>query len=219
MTAPGLILQHGDTAPPGLLEAFLRERGIAYRVHRVWEAPVPDLTALPWVASLGSEHSAGGAEPAWVPVEVDALRRAAEADVPVLGLCFGGQALALALGGGVHRTPVPEIGWVAVESEDPGVPAGPYAQYHYELLEVPPGAREVARSPAGPAAFRAGPHLGLQFHPEVEREQMEWWLDMDPDLPAGFDHEAALRGGRAHAEDAAARAVRLFAAWFDSVGS
>ncbi|MDX6686490.1 MAG: hypothetical protein QOF86_2618 [Baekduia sp.] len=214
MSKPGIILQHGSAAPPGLLGEFLLEQGIPHRVHPVWEQPVPALADARFVVSLGSEFSAGGSAPDWVPSEIDAIRAAVDAGVPVLGLCFGGQALAVALGGGVRRTDVPEIGWVAVQSDDPEVPTGPWAQYHYEVLDVPPGARELARSAGGPAAFRAGPHLGVQFHPEVTGDQLNAWLEMDPALPAGFDRAAVVADTERHAAAAARQAKTLFGAWF-----
>jgi len=217
MSTPGVILQHGPHGPPGRLGEFLRDEGIEHRVHPVWEQPIPDLREARFVVSLGSQFSAGGSEPGWIPAEVDALRTAIDAEVPVLGLCFGGQALALALGGGVHRTPVPEVGWVAIESDDPDVPSGPWAQFHYEILEVPPGATELARSPGGPAAFRAGRHLGVQFHPEVTLEQMNAWLELDAGLPPGVDRAQTVRDGERHAPAAAAQAKHLFGAWFAQV--
>ena len=218
MSKPGVILQHGYYGPPGLLGEFLAEQGIAHRVHPSWEEPVPDLADAGWVASLGSQHSAGDRDPGWIPAEVEALRRAVDAEVPVLGLCFGGQALARALGGEVHRLPEPEIGWVPIETEVPeAVPPGPWAQFHYEVIELPPGAAELARSPAGPAAFRVGPHLGVQFHPEVTRAQMQTWLEMDGSLPPGFDRARALAEGERWAPGAAEQAKRLFGAWFASL--
>ncbi|CAA9466411.1 MAG: hypothetical protein AVDCRST_MAG13-73 [uncultured Solirubrobacteraceae bacterium] len=214
MSTPGLILQHGPYGPPGHLGAFLAEAGIPHRVHHVWEDGIPDLAGAPFAVSLGSQFSAGGADPAWVPREVAALREAVARDVPVLGLCFGGQALAVALGGEVRRSPVPEIGYVAVDSDDPDIPSGPYGQYHYETFSIPAGGREVARSPAGPAAFRHGLHLGVQFHPEVTLAQLTEWLGMDPDLPPWIDRDAVIREGERCAPEAAERARRLFAAWF-----
>jgi len=214
MSTPGIILQHGPYGPPGHLGTFLAEAGVPHRVHHVWEDGMPDLTRARFAVSLGSQFSAAGRDPAWVPRELEALRAAVARDVPVLGLCFGGQALALALGGTVQRSPVPEIGWVSVASSDPEIPSGPYGQYHYELFSVPPGAQELARSPGGPAAFRHGPHLGVQFHPEVTHAQLSEWLTLDPDLPPGIDREAVIRDGERCAADAAERAMRLFAVWF-----
>ncbi len=214
MSTTGIVLQHGPYGPPGHLGAFLADAGIPHRVHRVWEDGIPDVGDAPFLVSLGSQFSAGGSDPAWVPRHLEAVRDAVARDVPVLGLCFGGQALSLVLGGEVRRTDVPEIGWIDVASDDPDVPSGPYGQYHYELLGVPPGGRELARSPAGPAAFRHGPHLGVQFHPEVTRDVLESWLQLDPEIPDTVDREAVIRAGEAHAADAAERARRLFAAWF-----
>ena len=218
MSTPGVILQHGADGPPALLGDFLSDAGIAHRVHPAWAEPIPDLRDARFVVSLGSEHSAGAREPAWVPAEVDALRGAVDADVPVLGLCFGGQALALALGGAVQRMAAPEIGWIEIASADDEVPVGPWAHFHYEVLEVPPGAREVARSPGGPAAFRAGRHLGVQFHPEVTAPLMRHWLATDPGLPADVDVAATVRDGERLARAAAAQARRLFGAWFAQLG-
>ena len=121
---PGLILQHGPAGPPDILGEWLRERAIEYEVHHAWEAPPPPVEGRPFVASLGSPDTAGDSGPPWVRDEIETMRRAVEADVPVLGLCFGGQTLALALGGELERAAEPEIGWLPVESEDDSVPPG-----------------------------------------------------------------------------------------------
>jgi GMP synthase-like glutamine amidotransferase len=105
------------------------------------------------------------------------LSKAVEDDVPVLGLCFGGQMLARVLGGEVRRGEETEIGWLPVESRDPDlVPNGPWFQWHFDTFTVPEGARVIAESPAGPQAFVKGRSLGLQFHPEVTTEIMDDWV-------------------------------------------
>src|SRR5579862_6693195 len=96
---PGLILSHGDLGPAALLGEWLEVRGRPYEVHNVTVAPLPQLGEAPFVASLGSEESATDARLPWVAGELALLRDAIAAQVPVLGLCFGGQALSLALGG------------------------------------------------------------------------------------------------------------------------
>ena len=216
-TDPGLVLQHGVDGPPGRLGEWLQARAIPYETHRADQAPPPDDIALrPWVASLGSERSAATPAPSWPADEVAALRRAVEADVPVLGLCFGGQALSLALGGGVRPSEPPEIGWIPVESRDATVPPGPWFQWHFELLTVPPGAVELASSPAGPAAFRLGRHLGVQFHPEATPAIVARWAELagDEALPgvtaAELDRQSAAHGG----DDVRTQAFALFDAWW-----
>ncbi len=155
----GLILQHGDDGPPAILGEWLDERGIEHEVHSTWREPLP---ASPgdygWIASLGSEHTPGAeGAPSWVDAEIEFLRRSLALEVPVLGLCFGGQALALAAGGAVARSEPPEIGWIEVETSDPElIPPGPWLHFHYDLIAPPPDSEVVAWSPAGPAAFVLG---------------------------------------------------------------
>lgn len=175
---------------------------------------MPDPRGFAFVASLGSIRSATALEPAWIPGEVAALRRAVEEDIPVLGLCFGGQALSVALGGGADPLPRAEIGWIPVESRDRSVPRGPWLQYHSELMRVPPGARELARSPVGPAVFRIGPHMGTQFHPEADAALADLWARKDPKLAeAGLTPDDVAAQSAAHAEAARAHAFALFDGW------
>ncbi|WTW98548.1 type 1 glutamine amidotransferase [Streptomycetaceae bacterium NBC_01309] len=114
----------------------------------------------------------------WVGDEIALLREALAADVPVLGICFGAQAMATALGGSVERADRPEIGWTGVRSDDPGLVAeGPWFQWHFDRIVLPSQAKEIARSDVGPQAYVVGRSLGLQFHPEVTPEIVQAWLD------------------------------------------
>lgn len=213
MSKRGLILQHGDDGPPARLGEWLRDRGVPFVVHPAWQSEPPDPEDYAFVASLGSECSAADTGN-WVPAEIEMLRRAVAADVPVLGLCFGGQALSIALGGGIDTLERPEIGWIAVDSSDQAIPPGPWLQYHFEQMRVPPGGVELARSPAGPAAFRHGRHLGLQFHPEADAPLVDLWARTDPKLPeTGITVAELAAQSEAHAQPALAQAQALFDAW------
>ena len=216
MTAvlPGLILQHAETGPPGRLGEWAELRGMPYRVHNSSQAaPEFDPREFAFIASLGSYHSVNEIELEWIAAEIDLLRRAVDADVPVLGLCWGGQALSVALGGTVGAAPFQEKGWVPVAGRDPEIPAGPWLHYHVEIFTVPEGAVELARSPAGPAAFRAGPHLGLQFHPEADAEMAGVWAAKDPDQTD--DSRAALaEAGERWDRPARDLALTMFDAWW-----
>jgi GMP synthase-like glutamine amidotransferase len=213
VSKPGLILQHGLDGPPARFADWLIDRGIPFVVHHTDERPAPDPADFAFVASLGSECSARSTD-GWVPGEIETLRQAVAQAVPVLGLCFGGQALSLALGGGIETLETPEIGWLAVHGDDAAVPTGPWLQYHYELMQVPPGGRELARSPAGVAAFRHGRHLALQFHPEADGALAAGWTRTDPLLsttqitPEQVDAQSTL-----HSEAARAQAFVLFDRW------
>jgi GMP synthase-like glutamine amidotransferase len=216
-TKPALILQHGRLGPPVRVAEWLDERGLPYVVHHAHEDSPAELTPgdYAFIVSLGSQHSAGATDPEWIPAEVAALRGAIDDGVPVLGLCFGGQALSLALGGGIDVLAQPEIGWVPVETLDGGaVPAGPWLMWHTEQMRVPPGARELARSSAGPAAFSAGPHLAVQFHPEVDVERVRAWAERDEHLAAvGLTPEDVVAQSEVHAPAAREQAFALFDQW------
>ena len=164
---------------------------------------------------LGSHSSAAANEPAWVPAEAELLGAAIRAEVPVLGICFGGQALALALGGEVRPTPLLEASWdSAIEVLDEAIPAGPWLNLHFESFTLPPGGRLLARSAAGPSAFSHGPHLGVQFHPEVTPEIVAAWAERyRPDHPE-IDYAALARDGETNRADAPARAFALFDRWW-----
>jgi GMP synthase-like glutamine amidotransferase len=130
----------------------------------------------------------------WIGDEIAFTRAAIRAGVPVLGICFGGQMLATALGGSVSRAPAAdaEIGWCDVSavaaagvSGAVGRPVtgaaaevigGPWFQWHYDRFAVPPSARLLARSPHANQAFVQGRSLGLQFHPELNAEVLDAWL-------------------------------------------
>lgn len=166
-----------------------------------------------FLASLGAAQSVNDPEPDWIAAEIELQRDALRAEVPVLGLCWGGQALAVAMGGRVAPAAMPEIGWLTVPSVDPELPAGPWLHYHYEAFTVPPGATELARSPAGACAFRAGRHLGLQFHPEATAAMGEIWGHADASQSRAAVQALAREGAR-HEGRARTQAFALFDAWY-----
>ncbi|MBV9730391.1 MAG: glutamine-hydrolyzing GMP synthase [Pseudonocardiales bacterium] len=101
-----------------------------------------------------------------------------EAGVPVLGICYGFQAMADALGGTVHRTDTREYGRTELQVLDGGgvlhrdLPGrGPVWMSHGDAVTaVPDGFTVTARSAGAPvAAFEdIGRRLaGVQYHPEV----------------------------------------------------
>lgn len=129
------------------------------------------------IVSLGSEFAAFDDAIPWIPREMDLFRRATDADVPILGICFGGQLLARTLGARCWRSDESEIGWLPVRTKDPElVPEGPWFQWHFDTFEPPAGSELIADSRLGPQAFVVGRSLGTQFHPEVTPEIMDEWV-------------------------------------------
>jgi GMP synthase (glutamine-hydrolysing) len=158
------------------------------------------------VVALGSDRSVHASPDPWIAAQLAFLRAAHDAGVPVLGICFGAQALAAALGGRVSAAARPEIGWIDVEGET-GY-GGRWFTWHEDAFTLPPGAQELARAPSGPQAFAVGASVGLQFHPEVTPAIVDGWLDGDG---AQAPDPESLRGETARgAQDARDRAFALF---------
>jgi GMP synthase-like glutamine amidotransferase len=210
--APALVLEHEPDAPAALVAEWAADRGVPIEVVAAGQ-PIPDPADRPFLVSLGSEASAFDDDVAWLATERGTLDRALEHDVPVLGICFGAQHLARALGGRVTAAIRPEVGWLDVETLAPDiVPPGPWLQWHRDAFTVPPGAELLAHSPVCPQAFRLGPHLGVQFHPEVTPAVVADWAAHYPEsiARAGADAATVLDGSARHAADARARAWVLF---------
>ncbi len=141
------------------------------------ERPFPDPADVDLIVVMGAIYSVYDTATigSWIGRELEFLRAADAVGVPVLGICFGGQALAAAHGGRVVRADESQIGWYPVPEAE-GIPAGPWMQWHNDRLEAPPGATVLSVDGYGVQAFIIGRNLGLQFHPEVDRAHLDAWL-------------------------------------------
>jgi len=116
----------------------------------------------------------------WLLPELEKLKQAHNDGIPILGICFGGQLMARALGGSVARAPKAEVGWIEIESDDKTlIPTGPWFAYHWDSWMTPKGATEIAKTDTANQAFVMGRTLALQFHPEVDPEVLEAWLSRE----------------------------------------
>lgn len=157
----------------------------------------------------------------WLLPEIAWVRDAVARDIPVLGVCFGGQLLARSLGGTVGPARKSEIGWTAIHSDDTLlVPSGPWFQFHYDSWSVPEGAREIARNSAASQAFSYGRSLAVQFHPELTADTLEGWLDKGGRRQVyddGQDPDALLAHTRAEEGAAGFRTITLLDAYLERV--
>ena len=224
-----LFLYNDPSAPEALMGEVFAESGFDIDTFEVVPADraedpaldvtFPDPLDYDAIVPLGARWAVYDDRLAdrWVAGEIAMARRALSAGVGVLGVCFGGQLLARALGGTVASSPLPEVGWHEVSSSRPDLaPGGTWFQWHFDRLTAPPGAIEIARSERATQAFVSGRALGLQFHPEVDAALVERWIDEDggADLArVGLDPDDLRAETAAHLDDAARR-LRLLVSGF-----
>lgn len=187
-----IVIRHHAEDSPGFIADAFADRGAELRAYLFpGDGELPALDGADHVVVLGAIPSVndGGATSLWVKKELAWLRHADEAGVPVLGICFGAQALCVAFGGRVETAPSKEIGWKLVDSADPSlIPAGPWLEFHGDRCLPPPSATILASNEMGVQAFAIGRHLAVQFHPEVDGAQLRAWLN------SGARAEAAAAG-------------------------
>jgi GMP synthase-like glutamine amidotransferase len=216
-----LVLEHEHDVPAALFEDWARERGHVLRTLAVPELRLwPDPHAFDVVVSLGSDASVHSSPDWWIEREIEFLRSAHDTGVHVLGICFGSQALAKALGGEVSRAERIQLEWTDLETHERElIPPGPWLRWHEDVFTVPPGGRELARAGAIPLAFVQGSSVGIQFHPEVDAELASVWIESwrrkllehavdDGTLRRQVQHAAP--GARARALDLFDRIARLW---------
>lgn len=215
-----LVLKHHEEDSAGFVGDAFEGAGADLTTHLFpGDGPLPPVEGFDAVVVLGAKWSVYDVESigSWIGMELDWLRSADEAGVPVLGICFGAQALTAAHGGRVELAPAWEIGWRTIEPVgDPVIDPGPWMQFHSDRCVLPDHAVLLAENEIGPQAFSLGPHLGVQFHPEVDGAQLSGWLNFgerEVALAQGVDPDALLEETIAQEQDAKKRAegvVRVF---------
>jgi GMP synthase-like glutamine amidotransferase len=210
-----IVVRHHDIDSAGFIADAFEARGAELSVHLFPDdGPLPAPDGADHIVVLGAVSSANDPD-SWIAEELDWLRRADQAGVPVLGICFGAQALCAALGGRVEAMERREIGWQMVDSPDHDlIPAGPWLEFHNDRCLPPSAAAVLARNDVAVQAFRIGRHLAVQFHPEVDGPQLKRWLDAHTDSDAtslGIDPDQFLADTIREESAARQRADRLVA--------
>lgn len=216
-TVPPVAARCGDFADWFRAGLGLDERA-APAIDLAAGEPLPAVEALGGVAVTGSPAMVTEEEP-WSVAAERWLGRAHAAGLPLLGVCYGHQLLARALGGEAGWNPAGrEIGSVpltltAAADDDPllgGLESPLIVQQSHSqsVLRLPAGAVLLGSSALDPhQAFRVGPtSWGLQFHPEFDARIVRGYIAYRRDAIAaeGLDPEALDRGAR---DDPRARQV------------
>jgi GMP synthase-like glutamine amidotransferase len=174
-----LVIEHEADSGAAMLGERFQAHGFELDVRVPVKRNLPKSTeGYAAVLSLGASPSVNDTDAAWwLEPHLALLRDADQRGVPVLGVCFGAQALAVALGGTVTRASQPEVGWYSVDSAAPDlIESGPWLQWHVDAVTPPPGATVLATSAVCVQAYAVGRHLAVQFHPEVTSAEVASWV-------------------------------------------
>lgn len=211
-----LVFQHEPHEGPGRLGVILRDFGCSLHLIRTYagETIPATLADVDGVIVLGGcMNTCDAPTLPWMAREIEIIKEAHAANIPVLGICLGAQLIAEALGGEVGPAEKPEIGMGKVSlsffgSTDPMLVGLPY-----EFLAAHAHGQEVKKMPAGgtPAAligskgcknqaFRAGLRTyGFQYHFEWTLAQIEAAIDAEPQWLTILGVEAAALKAEAKA--------------------
>lgn len=228
-----LFIQHDHVSPYGPVGERFIELGHEVSVLRVvpeeqFKTPnvhveFPAVGDYDVIVPMGAPWGAWDDEGIgnWLLPEIAYLKACHNAGTPVLGLCFGGQLMARALGGSVSRAPSHEIGYTYIYSDDESlVPNGPWFQWHFDRFVVPPLATEIARNSRASQAFVQGRTLGVQFHPELVTSMLKGWID-EGGLAAlerdGQDPDILLEHARREEPASRKRAAALVDAFLERI--
>ncbi len=217
---PVAIIQNCEIESAGNIREYLKENSIPFtETFSFRNQKLPDLNQVSAVITLGCPLSVTTYKNHKFLTDLfDFTKQAIKHEKPYLGVCFGGQMLALALGAKVSANRKKEIGTGEIRLTDTGrkdplfkefEKSFPVFQWHGDTFDIPPGAVNLAESDdCTNQAFRFGkpdrPQLavGIQFHLEADPHQVPLWCDTYAEELAGEgkDRENILRSYTDHSE-------------------
>ena len=199
-----VIIRHIAYEGPGYFSDFLDQQGLTWQLLRVdADEPIPtSLDGFGGLVLMGGLMSVNDPLP-WIQDELSLVRKALDADIPVLGHCLGGQVIARALGAEITRNRVKEFGWHSIKCDRDGdadhwlsdLPDEFDAfHWHGETFDLPQGAHHLFSNQwCEQQGFSYGNSLALQCHVEMTDELIGEWvtraapgeLNGEPSSPSG----------------------------------
>jgi GMP synthase (glutamine-hydrolysing) len=225
---PVVIVTHLEDRHAGLVRGCLEAAGCpVLEVNPLDDVFAPTVGEISGIVSLGGRMSATeiGHHP-FLAAEVELMRAALSAEVPIIGMCLGAQLLAVAAGGRVSTMDRMYVGWpqllpLAAAAADPvfgGLGPGlAVLKWHEDAIDAPPEAIALGTTTSpGAALFRVGSAAwGSQMHLEVTPAMLlEGWLAEPRGVAeieaAGYEIDAFRLESRRRLERQMAAAQPLF---------
>lgn len=221
-----LVFEHSARSGVGRLGQTLRNYGHKLRIVRLHVGePMPiDLDDVDGIVSCGGPQSSNDDSLPWLQPQMELLRAASQAEMPVVGICLGCQMLARALGGEVRTMDRPEIGWHEVHLTPTGREDPLYAGIAWTSVQAHWHGDEVSTLPQGARLLASSNHCkvqswaiglrtyGFQYHPEIDQHGMDAFTSDNPDglVRAGITPEELRKQTQKHYPAFARLSDRLF---------
>lgn len=159
-----LCFQHFDLGGPGRIGLTFRDHGFTVDSRRPDLHPIGSAKGIPndldnvhgLLIMGGPQNVTDIAQYPWMQAEIEVIRRAHAAEIPVIGVCLGAQLIAHALGGKVAPRSAPAIGFYPMDltipgQTDPLLAGVPWRSPQLfscgqEITELPPGSTLLASS-------------------------------------------------------------------------
>jgi GMP synthase (glutamine-hydrolysing) len=183
-----VVIEHDPSISLGNLEPVLREAGYSIEVvdARSADFSAIDASAPDLVVVLGNDSGVYEKDRlTYIAHEEQWVADRLESKKPTLGVCFGAQIMASALGGEVYKGPTTQIGYRSVEPTPAGANSPvavfegvPVMQWHGDTFTLPEQVTRLAGSSdyENEAFAIDNWALAIQFHPEMTDEMYRQWL-------------------------------------------
>ena len=225
-----LLIGHDPNETFGVAPSTIEEAGLEAIEHRAGDGELPPLDEVAGVVVYGGAMNVDQTDRhPFLGAERELVRSAVESEIPVLGICLGSQMLVRALDHPVYPAGVREFGFqplhpTAAAAADPLLSifddGDPVFHWHEDTFELPEGATLLATGDhVEMQAFRYGDTAwGLQFHFEVDRAEIELWLEAAGEqecLAWGKSPREILEETERYIEDHERRARELFGRFWE----
>lgn len=188
---PVLLIGHDENETFGLAPGGIAARGLEVLEHRSTSGgALPPIEAVSGVVVFGGSMNVDMVDRhPFLLDERTFVRRAVDAGVPFLGICLGAQMLARAMDRNVYPAGVRELAFNVLHlapaaDDDPLMSVfregDMVFHWHEDTFELPEGATILGTGDeVHLQAFRIGDRAwGMQFHFELDRAELELWLDV-----------------------------------------
>jgi GMP synthase (glutamine-hydrolysing) len=183
-----VVIEHDPSISLGNLQPVLIQAGYTIEIvdARTADLGAIDASAPDLVVVLGNDSAVYEKDQLeYIAREEKWVAERLAAEKPILGVCFGAQIMASALGGEVYKGDSTQIGYRAVETTEAGAASPiavfdgvPVMQWHGDTFTLPETVTRLAGSSdyENEAFAIDNWALAIQFHPEVTEDMFAQWL-------------------------------------------